>query len=148
MTPGPGQTVEVASAGASQAQRRDGQRIRRLTGETTRSRSLTGVTGPHGKHRDLGRLGASRRSDEEAHMGRRLDLHATVDAGVAEDVRADSRLIPEGPRADPGRGVLPGRHRLPPDRRMQLFPWPGPYSRTSVLKQPDSGDIDISRSFL
>jgi hypothetical protein len=101
MTPGPGRTVEVASAGASQAQRMDGQRIRRLTGEKTRSRSLTGVTGPHGKHRDLG---ASSRFGEAAHLGHRLALHATVDAGVAEDVRADSRLIPEESRADRGGG--------------------------------------------
>ena len=122
MTPGPGRTVEVASAGASQAQRMDGQRIRRLTGETTRSRSLTGVTGPHGKHRDLGRLGASSRFGEAAHLGHRLALHATVDAGVAEDVRADSRLIPEGPRADRGRGFFRVVTRLRPDRRLQLFP--------------------------
>jgi len=143
MTPGPGRTVEVASAGASQAQRMDGQRIRRLTGETTRSRSLTEVTGPHGKHRDLGRLGASSRFGKDAHGGHRLALHATVDAGVAEDVRADSRLVPEGPRADPGRGFFRVVTRLRPDRRMQLFPWPSPCSRTSVLKQPNSVGIDI-----
>ena len=107
---------------ASQAQRMDGQRIRRLTGETTRSRSLTGVTGPHGKHRDLGRLGASSRFGEAAHLGHRLALHATVDAGVAEDVRADSRLIPEGSRADRGRGFFRVVTRLRPDRRLQLFP--------------------------
>ncbi len=96
MTPGPGRTVEVASAGVSQAQRMDGQRIRRLTGEMTRSRSPIEVTGPHGKHRDLGRLGASSRSGGEApHMGRRLAFHATVDAGPAGDVRADSRLVPK-----------------------------------------------------
>ena len=122
VTPGPGRTVEVASAGASQAQRMDGQRIRRLTGETTRSRSLTEVTGPPGKHRDLGRLGASSRFGEAAHLGHRLALHATVDAGVAEDVRADSRLIPEGPRADRGRGFFRVVTRLRQDRRLQLFP--------------------------
>jgi hypothetical protein len=134
MTPGPGRTVEVASAGASQAQRRDGQRIRRLTGETTRSRSLTGVTGPHGKHRDLGRLGASSRSGEAAHGGHRLALHATVDAGVAEDVRAASRLIQrvrQGENAEPpssgaGRINLPmdapylGRQRRPVERDSRL----------------------------
>jgi hypothetical protein len=48
VTPGPGRTVEVASAGASQAQRMDGQRIRRLTGETTLSRAIFEVTGPPG----------------------------------------------------------------------------------------------------
>ena len=77
----------------------DGQRIRRLTGEMTRSRTLKEVTGPHGKHRDLGCLGASSRFGEAAHMGRRLALHATVDAGPAGDVRADSPLIQKGRRA-------------------------------------------------
>ena len=64
MTPGPGRTIAVASAGVSQAQRMHGQRIRRSTGETSRFGSLTDVTGPPGQHRDLARLGACFRSGE------------------------------------------------------------------------------------
>ena len=74
----------------------DGQRTRRLTGETTRSRSLTEVIGPHGKHRALGRFGASSRFGKAAHLGHRLALHATVDAGVAEDVAPIRDLFLKG----------------------------------------------------
>ena len=38
MTPGPGQTIEVASVGVSEAHRMQGLPRHRLTGETTRSR--------------------------------------------------------------------------------------------------------------
>jgi len=135
MTPGPGRTVEVASAGASQAQRMDGQRIRRLTGETTRSRSLTGVTGPHGKHRDLGRLDASSLFGEAAHLGHRLAL---CHCRRRSRRRCSRRFETYSGRASARSrsGVLPGRNPTSPGPEFAIVPRPGPYSRTSVLMIP------------
>ncbi len=41
----------------------------------------------------------SKSGGQATHMGRRLALHATVDAGPVGDVRADSGLIQNGRRA-------------------------------------------------
>ena len=136
MTPGPGRTVEVASAGASQAQRMDGQRIRRLTGETTRSRSLTGVTGPPGKHRDLGRLGASSplRRGRSPGPSPRLACHCR-----RRSRRRCSRRFETYSGRVSGRsrsGVLPGRNPTSPGPEVAMVPRPGPCSRTSVLMIP------------